>query len=98
LLILLVASFLIYYPMVVAKEEAFLRHKFGADYVQYMHDVPRWIPNLKLWQEPETIEARPKFIRRTLMDAAIFFLPMPCFVIIEALHAHSILPVWLTLS
>ncbi len=96
--IILAAAFLLYYPQVVSKEEAFLSHKFGDAYAAYRREVPRWIPNLKLWREPETVEARPKFIRRTLMDAAIFFLPMPCFTVIEALHAKGLLPVWLTLS
>lgn len=97
LFVLLAAAFLLYYPAVVAREEAFLAQKFGNDYLQYMHDVPRWIPNLRLWNEPDAIESHPRFIRRTLMDAAIFFLPMPCFAIIEALHAHNVLPVWWTL-
>lgn len=96
-LILLAATFMLYYPQVVAKEEAFLTHKFGDAYAQYMRDVPRWIPNFRLWCEPDAIEAQPKFIRRTLMDAAIFFVPMPCFAILNALHAHGIVPVWWTL-
>lgn len=97
LLILLATAFLLYYPQVVSREEAFLANKFGNDYMEYMRAVPRWIPNFKLWREPESIESHPRFIRRTLMDAAIFFLPMPCFAIIEALHARDILPVWWTL-
>lgn len=95
--ILLVAAFLLYYPQVVAKEEAFLLHKFGQEYAQYRYDVPRWVPKMKLWHEPETVEAHPKFIRRTLMDASVFFLPMPAFAIIEELHQHGVLPVWWTL-
>jgi protein-S-isoprenylcysteine O-methyltransferase Ste14 len=97
-LVLLVAAFMLYYPMVVAKEENFLHHKFGAAYTAYMRDVPRWIPNFKLWSEPEMVETQPKFLRKTLMDASIFFLAMPAFAIIEALHLRHILPIWLTLS
>lgn len=97
-LVLLVAAFMLYYPMVVAKEENFLRHKFGQAYDVYVQEVPRWIPNFKLWNEPETIETQPKFLRKTLMDAVIFFLSLPAFLVFEILHADGFLPVWLTLS
>lgn len=97
LLVLLVAAFVCYYPMVVAKEEAFLSHKFGEPYAQFMREVPRWLPNLKLWKEPEEVVAKPKFIRRTMLDAMIFFLPMPCFAVVHALHTYGVLPIWLIL-
>jgi protein-S-isoprenylcysteine O-methyltransferase Ste14 len=97
ILVVLIAAFLFYYPHVVAKEEAFLAHRFGDSYAAYMREVPRWLPNLKLWREPEEIAVRPKFVRRTLMDATIFFLPMLGFALLSALHADGILPVWLTL-
>ncbi len=97
LLALLVGAFILYYPLVVEKEEAFLLSKFGPEYETYMREVPRWWPNLSLWKEPDQFDAKPKFIRRTLMDATIFFLPLPCFALIETLHANGILPLWLTL-
>jgi hypothetical protein len=97
MLFLLAGAFILYYPLVVEKEEAFLLNKFGEPYEIYMREVPRWIPNPNLWREPEQFDARPRFIRRTLMDASIFFLPLPCFAIIERLHASGILPLWLTL-
>jgi protein-S-isoprenylcysteine O-methyltransferase Ste14 len=97
LFVLLTGAYIWYYPAVVAKEEAFLEHKFGDAYRAYMQSVPRWIPNLKLWNEPTHIDAQPKFIRKTLLDALVFFLPMPGFAILTALHAHHILPVWITL-
>jgi protein-S-isoprenylcysteine O-methyltransferase Ste14 len=98
IVIILVAAFLLYYPLVIKKEEEFLHHKFGEAYTAYMKAVPRWIPKLKLWREPEMVETQPKFLRKTLMDAVIFFLPLPAFLFIEALHVHHILPVWLILS
>lgn len=94
---ILIISFVLYYPVVVAKEEGFLENKFGGDYIKYKQEVPRWIPNLKLWNEPEQIDAKPKFIRHTILDAAIFFLPLPCFAIISSLQHHDMLPIWLTL-
>jgi protein-S-isoprenylcysteine O-methyltransferase Ste14 len=96
-LILLAGAYILYYPQVVAKEEAFLQHKFGESYTAYLREVPRWIPNWRLWNEPEQTGAQPKFIRKTIMDAVTFFLPLPCFCLIAVLQMHHILPVWLTL-
>ena len=93
----LIVAFALYYPRVVAREEAFLKHKFGEPYDAYMREVPRWWPNFSLWSEPEQVDAKPAFLRRTAMDAAIFFLPLPCFAIIGKLQAAQILPVWLIL-
>lgn len=97
LLVMLVIAFVLYYPAVVAKEEAFLKHKFGADYERYMSEVPRWWPKFSQWNEPEQVDAKPKFLRRTMLDALVFFLPMPGFAVLTVLHANGTLPVWLTL-
>ena len=94
---LLVVSFVLYYPLVVSREEDFLAHKFGEAYEAYKKEVPRWIPKFSLWSEPEQVDAKPKFIRNALKDAAVFFLPMPAYALINYLHMHYILPVWLTL-
>lgn len=97
LLVILAGAYIWYYPKVVEKEEAFLTHKFGEPYTVYTREVPRWIPNFKLWVEPEMVESMPRFLRRTMMDAIVFFLPLPGFAIVASLHAHALLPVWLTL-
>ncbi len=36
-----------FYDFIARYEEKLLVNKFGADYNQYMRDVPRWIPKLK---------------------------------------------------
>lgn len=94
---LLIAAFVMYYKVVVDKEEAFLSHKFGESYETYRKEVPRWIPDLDQWKEPEHTESMPKFIRRTMLDAAVFFLPMPCFIFIAILQNKGILPAWFVL-
>jgi protein-S-isoprenylcysteine O-methyltransferase Ste14 len=94
---LLVVTYIAYYRQVVKKEEAFLLHKFGEPYQAYMNEVPRWIPNMKLWSEPEYVEVMPKFLRKTALDASIFFLPMPMFAFLQILHRRDVLPVWLIL-
>ena len=89
--------YIVYYPFVVKKEEAFLAHKFDESYAVYLREVPRWIPDFKLWNEPVSIECHPRNIRDTIRDAAVFFLPLPAFVLINYLQVSGILPVWLTL-
>ncbi len=89
--------YMVYYPFVVKKEEAFLRHKFGEPYEAYMREVPRWLPDFKLFRESEELTARPRFIRKTAMDAAIFFVPFPCLILITILQRINWLPVWLML-
>jgi len=97
LLGLLAGAFVLYYPLVVAREEAFLSERFGEAYAVYKREVPRWIPKLKLWNEPEQYDAKPRFIRRTALDAIFFFVPLPCFVFVNMAHAFQTLPIWFTL-
>lgn len=97
LLALLVGTFVFYYPQVVAKEEAYLLHKFGEPYQKYLEEVPRWWPRFFLWNEPAEIVVRPYFIRHTIMDATVFFLPMACFELLEVLHKSGYVPMLLTL-
>ena len=53
-LILFVLANVIYIPFV---EEVSLEARFGADYVRYQQNVPRWIPRLRAW-EPASDEVR----------------------------------------
>jgi len=96
-LLVLAGVFVLYYPLVVAREEQFLEHKFGDAYRAYKSEIPRWFPAFSRWNEPEQVDAKPKFIRQSLYDAAVFFMPMPCFALLNYLHANDILPVWLIL-
>lgn len=90
----LTLAYILYYPFVVAKEEAFLRDKFDESYEVYLREVPRWIPNFKLWQEPIEADCKPKYMRHTIRDAMAFFLPFPFFTVVALLQAQGILPVW----
>jgi protein-S-isoprenylcysteine O-methyltransferase Ste14 len=38
----------IYFPFV---EERGLEKRFGSEYTDYKHQVPRWLPRLTLWRQ-----------------------------------------------
>lgn len=43
---------MIYIPL---SEEPGLERRFGEDYLQYKQNVPRWIPRLRPWQLPDSL-------------------------------------------
>ena len=51
---LLLAVMILYYPLVVRKEERRLRERFGGDFDDYARRVPAFFPNLALFSEPDT--------------------------------------------
>ncbi|MFZ5835219.1 MAG: methyltransferase family protein [Pseudomonadota bacterium] len=94
---LLLLGFVLYYPKVVAREEAFLLHKFNDTYAPYMNTVPRWWPKWSNWAEPEYIRTQPRLLRESMRDAAVFFAAFPIFELLEALRANGLLPTYFML-
>lgn len=97
LLALLVGIFFLYYPEVVAHEEAFLSDKFGKEYADYQQKVPRWIPTQWTMTLPETFTVYPSLLLNTIRDSALFFLVYPSMELIECLHTSEAIPNWFTL-
>lgn len=81
------------FSIVVMKEEQALRAKFGKPYRTYLQRVPRFFPKFSLFRDLETVEVRPKLVRRTFVDACIFLLSMPVAESFEYLQDHGILPI-----
>lgn len=96
-LILLPVVFVLYYRVVVRREEAYLLAAFGKDYENYMLTVPRWWPNFESWRDADEITVKPHYLRHTLRDSAAFFLALPLLQFIQYLHAVDVLPVLLYL-
>ncbi len=92
IILLCVLAFIIYYSKVVQGEENFLTHKFGDFYQAYQGRVPRWWPNLKLWQVPQYVEVQPRFVLLTMRDSLGFLLPFPVLEFLAWLHDQQILP------
>lgn len=90
---LLAIGFMLYYPRVVAKEEAFLQHQFGDAYAAYCARVPRWIPKLSRWSAPEEITVKQAYVLRTFRDAVPFVAVGLVLQIIQLLQLQDQLPV-----
>jgi protein-S-isoprenylcysteine O-methyltransferase Ste14 len=84
--------FLALHHHTIAREEAFLREKFGQDYVMYYAVTPRWIPRLSLWKSPGDISVKPVFILRTIRDGMMFVLAIPLLMLIAELRDHGTIP------
>lgn len=94
---LLTAGYILYYPLVIRREEAFLTHRFGDRYLEYKAATPRIVPRLRLWHSPQELVCKPYFVLRTMCDGAVFFLPLPLMDILMNLHATGDLPILFTL-
>ncbi|MEQ1889488.1 MAG: isoprenylcysteine carboxylmethyltransferase family protein [Alphaproteobacteria bacterium] len=96
-LLLLLLGFVLYYPKVVAREEAYLLHKFGDSYTAFLESVPRWWPRWKNWVEPEYISTQPRLLRESMRDAAVFFIAFPIFELLDTLRDHGLLQTYFLL-
>ena len=85
--------FVVFYPAVVHSEEKRLEEKFGNAFRRYKDAVPRWWPNLSLYQEPAEYVVRPRLLRRAYFNAMWFMWAFLLWEILEKLHSTGIIPV-----
>jgi protein-S-isoprenylcysteine O-methyltransferase Ste14 len=81
------------FHIVILREEKYLKEVLGAPYEAYMARVPRFIPNLSLYDEGDTGGFRPKLLLNTLLDGLVFLAAMPFFESIDAMQMSGVLPV-----
>ena len=81
------------FHVVILREEKYLKETLGAPYEAYMARVPRFIPNLSLYDEGDTGSFRPKLLLNTLLDGLVFLAAMPFFESIDTMQMSGVLPV-----
>ncbi len=62
----------LYYPLVIRKEEQRLREHFGSDFDEYAKRVPAIFPKFSLFAEPTTYTVNPIVYRRHMFSALWF--------------------------
>ena len=85
-------AFALFYPSVVAQEEANLLRIFGERYRDYCARVPRWLPDWSLYREPETLSISPRYVRKAILDAMWFLWAFALWEFVEELHKLQLLP------
>jgi len=86
------AAFALFYPSVVAQEEANLARIFGGRYRAYCARVPRWLPEWSLYREPALVTLAPKHVRKAILDAMWFLWAFALWEFVEELHKLNLLP------
>jgi protein-S-isoprenylcysteine O-methyltransferase Ste14 len=89
--------YLVYYRMIIAREEEHLLARHGEIYREYLQRVPRWIPDFSRWREADEPMGYPRNVYLAARDASGFFLAWPMFALIGWLQNMEILPVLLHL-
>ena len=95
--LMIVAGFLLYYPFVIRAEERDLQRTHGADFDRYAASTPRFWPSLGRLREPEEYLVKPKVFRREVFDAMLFVWVVGVLELVEALHAHQMIPAFFQL-
>ncbi len=83
--------------LVIQVEEAYLEENFGETYRQYRREVPRFLPDLRLFRESNLLSVRPQMLYRTFRDGLLFLAAYPLFELIEHWQDVGALPVLLRL-
>ncbi|MGI6263213.1 MAG: methyltransferase family protein [Succiniclasticum sp.] len=97
LTLILVVLFGMEYPLVIDSEEEHLSRLFGAEYEKYRQEVPRFIPNFRLYHEPKDYVVKPKVFREAGGDVIWFIFAVGILECIEGIQEAGLLPALLQL-
>lgn len=81
------------FHVVILREEKHLGHLFGPEYAAYVARVPRFVPNISLYEEGNTGSFKPKILLNTLLDGLVFLVALPVFELIDHAQVTGALPV-----
>jgi protein-S-isoprenylcysteine O-methyltransferase Ste14 len=89
-------TWLILLKMAHVEEERMVEN-YGAKYLEYMAQVPRFIPKFSRYHSRTSLEVYPRQIATTFFDAVIFFVAVPVMELVDYLHSVGVLPtlIWL---
>lgn len=91
---LIVVFYIIYYPFTIMAEEKKLTNKFGQEYIEYTKRVPRFIPKLSLYHEPEFYTITIKKLARNFVEAMLLVWVFALLSFIEMLQNWGVLHVF----
>lgn len=90
--LLLLAVMVLYYPLVVRKEERRLREHFGSDFDDYAKRVPVFFPKFSRFAEPATYTVNPIVYRRHMFSALWFVWIVGLIELLEGLKEMGWIP------
>jgi protein-S-isoprenylcysteine O-methyltransferase Ste14 len=95
---LLVSAFFMVYVPLIGREEKFLQDKFGPVFTDYMHRVPRLVPDFSLYVQPGEVTVNLRTLHDALRDALGWLVPYIVFETIEwaqqAGLIHPLASIW----
>ncbi|MFK0692230.1 methyltransferase family protein [Mesorhizobium sp. IMUNJ 23033] len=81
------------FHVVILREEKFLKEALGLPYQAFLAKVPRFFPDLSLYEEGDTGSFKPSLLLTTLLDGLVFLVALPAFELIDGAQQSGILPV-----
>ena len=78
--------------MTAAREEHFLRHRFGGQYDAYARQVPRMFPAFHLFRTPAEISFDSGTLARNAADALVFLALIPVGQVLRGLQMAAFHP------
>jgi protein-S-isoprenylcysteine O-methyltransferase Ste14 len=89
--IIVFTGFLAIYVDLIAREEQFLREKFGRQFEDYAAKVPRLLPSFRHYNCPAELMFQPRFLTKAVADAIWWFAPLPLFELAEILQEKGLI-------
>ena len=94
ILALMIAFYVMYYPLTILAEEKKLEAAFGQAYLEYKSKTPRLLPKLSLYKGPDLYTVRAKTFVRNFIDGMWFIWIFILLNTIEAAQNMGYLPVY----
>jgi protein-S-isoprenylcysteine O-methyltransferase Ste14 len=92
---LIIGFYVFYYPFTILAEEEKLTEKFGQNYIEYIKKVPRFLPKLSLYKEPQFYNVTIGNLVRNFVEAMLLIWAYILMHFIEMLQDAGVLPVLL---